>query len=451
MTDTDTTSLDYVIIQELFAKAVCLTYHPLEPVAALQYAEEIASEYKKEHNVKHVFVRSKNAKIPQGPYAIDFHYFTDGTLIHCCEPCDYKDEDLKAQIEAKKQRIYTLLKLRGYPIKRVYSPQSQRDFFTYHDMLRYISERALLEYSYKTDLYVEPLASKADFVKECFSNGNILLTASKDEKFPFDCRKFMALFANGRYFVSEDYLDSMGIKNVQKVYQLKKDYMREYCFTQVDKVPQDYINALYEKAKEFDWYMPSDNVSMQSQNSTTTDELILINRYINDLFKTRKCLTVTNPDKYFMSPDDNNYAVFSDGLVVSSLFDEKSLSFVRDLKEQFPNLEFKFVKVSEKCLKHIYMRLPEFQKSVASIYIEILKQKARKLKRMLDIPHHAALDLAAKMAGWSNWKAIKIEDERHARQLIDAEKKRKKMASIFNSENYLAEEYKDYLKQNKVK
>ena len=78
----------------------------------------------------------------------------------------------------------------------------------------------------------------------------------------------------------------------------------------------------------------------------------------------------------------------------------------------------------------------------------MLKQKARKLKRMLLIPHHEALDIVAQMAGWKNWKSIKIEDEIHARQLIDAEKFRKDLASRFNAENPLEEEWKHFHKHS---
>ena len=42
-----------------------------------------------------------------------------------------------------------------------------------------------------------------DFVKECFANGNVLLTAAKDEMLPSYCRDFMALFADGSVKVYE--------------------------------------------------------------------------------------------------------------------------------------------------------------------------------------------------------------------------------------------------------
>lgn len=84
--------------------------------------------------------------------------------------------------------------------------------------------------------------------------------------------------------------------------------------------------------------------------------------------------------------------------------------------------------MSAEYIRHIYRRLPEFQKGAAAIYIEMLKQKARKLKKMTALTHTQALDEVAKIAGWRNWRSIKVESEAHARQLIDAEKWRKSVA-----------------------
>ena len=68
---------------------------------------------------------------------------------------------------------------------------------------------------------------------------------------------------------------------------------------------------------------------------------------------------------------------------------------------------------------------------------------------MTDLTHIEALDVVADMAGWHNWRSIKIEDEAHARQLIDAEKGRKNLDANFNAENPMEEEYRRYLKHRK--
>ena len=284
--------------------------------------------------------------------------------------------------------------------------------------------------SAEDDLYVEALPAEADFVKECFANDNILLTASKYEFLPPQCRKFMALFADGRYYVSEEYRSSLGIKHNIYMRQFKYDYMNDYCYTNGEFVPQDYIDALYKEAENYEWYADVEAVNAERRKRMSADGLIKLNKYIDALFAGRVCLTVVNPDfnSSFMSPDIEQYAVFSDGLVVAVTHDESETVFVRELKKHFPNLTFRFEKAAAECIRHIYRRLPEFQKGAAAIYIEMLKQKARKLKKMTELTHTQALDEVAKAAGWRNWRAIKVESENHARQLIDAEKRRKSIA-----------------------
>ena len=176
-----------------------------------------------------------------------------------------------------------------------------------------------------------------------------------------------------------------------------------------------------------------------------------MNQFIDNLFQKRTCLTVVNPDigSSFMSPDFQQYAVFSDGLVVAVHNNEDDKPFIKSLKKYFPDLTFRFEKISKEYLEQLYRRLPEFQKGATTIYVEMLKQKARKLKRMTDLTHIEALDVVADMAGWHNWRSIKIEDEAHARQLIDAEKWRKNLAANFNAENPMEEEYRRYLKHRK--
>lgn len=81
--------------------------------------------------------------------------------------------------------------------------------------------------------------------------------------------------------------------------------------------------------------------------------------------------------------------------------------------------------------------------------MEILKQKAKKLKTMLNIPHHQALELSAQMSGWKNWKEVTLIDESAARFAIHSEKRNKKNAEELNC-NQIEYEYKKYM-QNKGK
>ena len=100
-----------------------------------------------------------------------------------------------------------------------------------------------------------------------------------------------------------------------------------------------------------------------------------------------------------------------------------------------------FEKVPDYYIRQLYRRLPVFQKSATSIYIEMLKQKARQLKKIAKLTHVEALEIVAKISGWKNWRSVKIDNEVDARQLIDEEKRRKEMLGI-------KKEYKRYLQQN---
>lgn len=450
MTDTKTFSLTYEMIERLFETAVCMTYNPLEPRSAWQYGNELLKDFFKQNPQKRGCLCSKTAIFQQDRYNPRFHYFSDGTLIHCSYPQGEKHAEIQENLANELKRILKLLEIRGLPVKKIYAPQNAMDFIYYSEFLRHISEQAFIYYSYKTDLYVEALPEKADFVRECFAGGNVLVTAAKDENLPF-CRDFMALFADGRYYISEKYASRFGSANHGKISLFRQDYLQFYPYCNPQYVPQEYIDALYEKAKEFDWYISPEEAQLRQKNGLTADALIKMNKYIDALFQNRTCLTVTNPDfnSSFMAPDSRQYAVFSDGLVVSAYHDETDKIFIRDLVKYFPNLTFRFEKVLAEYIKQLYRRLPEFQKSATEIYLEMLKQKARKLKRMTELTHMQALDVVAQMAGWNDWRSIKIEDEAHARGLIDAEKWRKNTAADFNPENPLAEEYRHFLKHHK--
>lgn len=400
MTDTIKTSLDHETILRLFKNSVCLTYNPLEPMSAFLHVKELEKKSKS----KNIRVLSKTAKLPISKYNPDFHYFSNGTLIHCC---DVKKDHKKLQ------RIYQLLKTNNLPIKKEYSPQTQMEFFTYSELLRFISEQAMINYSYKTDLYVEELPSLDKFIEECFANNSVLLTASKNEILPAELRNYMAFFDNGKLFVSDDCkIDTNKEKYQQKNNLLKQLYIQEYIWCDIEYIPQYYINSLYKKAEEFEWFLPLNNIN----------KMEIINKEVNSFFNGRHCISVTNPNfrKKELNPDLAKYAIFSDGLVISSNNDE----ILKKLKNIFPDKVLSFIKVSDLCIEQLYKKLPEFQKSASTIYIEMLKQKARKLKRKTGGQHSKMLDLVAIEAGWKNWNSIKIKNESHARILIDEEKLR---------------------------
>ena len=433
MINTNTTPLTYEIIETLFANGVCLTYNPIEPTAAWQYVKQLQTDFMKQNNGKRCRLISKTAKLLQRNYHPVFHYFSDGTLIYSRY---LENKGAPEMLE----RIKKMLKIRGYKLSKIYAPQDQMSFFDYTKMLRYITEKSWQCYPYKDDLSVEEFPSKEEFVRECFAGGNILLTACKDENVEPECRNYLALFADGRYFVAEIY--QKAIANFAKVSRFEDNH-GEFLRLQIEYVPQDYIDALYAKAAEYDWYETPEAAAQKQKLSV--NELMKMHKYIDELFNNRKCVSVLIPEiKGMFLPEMERYALFDDGklLIAQSRksFDEDTL-FMQQMHQAYPDYKFEIEQIPDFYFAEIYRKLPEYQKGTTVIYLEMLKQKARKMKRMLGITHHEALDMVAQIVGWANWKAVKIEDESHARNLIRHLNWRKQNATEHNPENPLMWEY----------
>ena len=201
-------SLTYQIIEQLFKNGVCMSYNPIEPMSAWQYGKQLQEDYRKAHNVKRCRLVSKTAKLWQRNYHPVFHYFSDGSLIYS----RWLQEKGASEVLEK---IKTMLRIRGYKLKKIYAPQEQTDVFKYDKMLRYITEQAWLRYPYSEDLTATAFPDKDKFVAECFSADNVLLTASKDENIAPECRRCLALFTDGHFFVSDVY--QKAIANFAKI------------------------------------------------------------------------------------------------------------------------------------------------------------------------------------------------------------------------------------------
>ena len=147
-----------------------------------------------------------------------------------------------------------------------------------------------------------------------------------------------------------------------------------------------------------------------------------------------------------LSPDWEKYALFADGRLI---VDERKPPlwvnyFAKEISKVFPTLELKIESKPVYLIEEIYKRLINLQKTAREIYLEMMKQKARKLKKMLNIPHHEALELAAKITGWNNWKEITQIDEARARFVISAEKKKKEMLQQSSNKDPVEDEYERY-------
>ena len=405
MTDTKF-PLNDITVDELFNNGVCLTYQPFEDMPAFMHEKDLEREYTKTHNGAKCYIVSKTAIL--APKSLPrFHFFSNGVLIHNGIE---QPEQLK--------RIKRVLELRGYEIKKEYAPNknNQAEFFYIGNVINIISREAKLRYNYLTDFEVKPLPDRQAFVENCFKNCGVLLTASKDENIEPEYRKMLALFEDGSYFISDDYIGGKSAfnRNMERIFWEKHP---DYVYLNPIYVPSDYIKALYKKAEEYAWYAPTGNEISEAEDG------------VGELFNGRKCLSVC--DKAFnfkvVSPDIDRFALFSDGELFLSEDKYKTESLekylIEDLKKAYPNLNFVVKKVPDAFISSIYQELPKYQKSAKEIYLEILKQKARKLKKERNIAHYEALEIVAKKCGFSGWREATQISEADARYGVGAEER----------------------------
>lgn len=405
MTDTKF-PLDDITVDELFNNGVCLTYQPFEDMPAFTHAKELEREYTKAHNGAKCYAVSKTATLAPNNLP-HFHFFSNGVLIHNGIE---QPEQLK--------RIKKALELRGYEIKKEYAPNknNQAEFFYIGNVINIISREAKIRYNYLEDFEVKSLPDKKTFVENCFKNSGILLTASKDENIDSDYRKMLALFEDGSYFISEDYAGNKSAfnQNKEKIFRQNHPY---YVYLKPVYVPSDYIKALYKKAEEYAWYALTGNESTEADGG------------IGELFNGRTCLSVCDKAIGFkvISPDIDRFALFSDGELYLSEDKYKSESLenylIEDLKKMYPNVNFVVKKVPDSYISAIYQELPKHQKGAKTIYLEILKQKARKLKKKKGLTHTEALEEVAKKCGFSGWREATQISEADARYGVGAEER----------------------------
>lgn len=437
MTDTTFTEND-LSFETLFKNGVCMTYNPFEPRGAMHYTIELKNEYCRQNNIKHVLIKSK-AELSSGRLSPKFHYFSNGILIHNFTPKE----------EAALRRVLKMLAIRNLPIYKIYALNRIFDYWKGANYMHNLSERANLLYPYTDDIKICALPKLEEFVSACFANDNILLTASREENINPNVRNCLALFADGRYYVSEKYsmLQRYNDKNIKTFIKEHKDYV----FLQEVYVPHEYIVALYKEAEKYGWYIPLEEV--EQKNILSEEEKTEMNRYIENLFNGRKCLSVTNLEyrkgarlDFTSDPDVDKYALFTDGTLVvgNSRANVKNTYWYDKMCEIYKELKLKVELVPDYYIPAIYAALPKYQRSAGEIYMEMLKEKAKKLKAELKISHHEALDIVAKIDDWDNFQAIKIEDEAHARYLINTAKTRQEFC-----QGSLLREYEMFFRNKK--
>lgn len=181
------------------------------------------------------------------------------------------------------------------------------------------------------------------------------------------------------------------------------------------------------------------------------NEASQMRNYIAKLLESRKCISVTLPPSTppyvdHMEPRHNWYVLFNDGKLILSK-DRHQMNNdaqIKTLQLSYPKLKFDIEYVPEYYIASIYQEVAKIQKTARDIYIEILKQKARNLKKMLQIPHHEALELSAKIVGFKSWNDALLINERNARYAIEREQQKKKEA-LEKGKDPIQREYKIFL------
>lgn len=411
-------------LEKLFQDGVCLTFNPIGATYWRSVLEK-EREYKTKNNVKHTWVVPTLATLPLEQYNVPFHFFSNGILIHTFNPT--KDYSVKLE------KIKKALLFHGYKVTKIYGPQIQFDIFAYSEFLQKISKYAYAQYPSEQNFKITAIPDKSSFLKECFANKNVLLTASKYEHIDPACRKYLALFDNGMFFVSIDYKGGNDINDPSTTYDFSFNY-NQYVYLKRLYVPQDYIDALYVKAKTFDWYI-SEKEALQNlpkKEILTKEESLQMHDYIAKLLENRKCISVTLPPStapyiHHVEPRHDWYVLFNDGKLILSKdrHEFTNNAQIETLKLSYPNLEFDIEYVPEHYIFEIYQEVAKTQKTAKDIYIEMLKQKAKHLKKEQQIPHHEALETVAKNAGFKNFKEALLITERNARYAISREQDKK--------------------------
>lgn len=400
----------------LFENAECLTANVSLNID-FDTKWNFEQQYKKEHPGALFYLIDKHTPLALH-YRHYFHYFSNGILVH---------RFLKGRTKYLKN-IKKMLSYHGYKIKKIYGPKNSLEERAYRDVFLSIENKIKNTYVEKAQLAIKEIPSIEEFVKQCFSKNNVLLTASNEEHFPAEYREFLAVFSSGDIYVSDEYKGSLSFKGMIPIYRFM-DTFKTLVYKDPVFIPKKYIRTLYEKAASFDWFLPKDAVKIDVINQSQKQKML---KFIDNLFIKSKCLCTVNPRAIYnefmlesgtdTSPEYRRYALFDDGTLLLSKDKygphyEDSL-LLESLHKCFPNLNFKVDFVPDYYITEILNQLPQRQRKAADIYIDLLKRKAKKLEKLYNIKHFEALDLVAKLGGWKNWKSITNVSEEHARHLI---------------------------------
>lgn len=412
-------------LKRLFEEGECLTFDYTSTLKNFSYYKKLRESYKRA-----ILLKSKTAI-----FALEsptFHYFNNGILLCSKSVC----------LEVL-NRFKKILKQKGYILRKEYFYSSSDRDYDFLDMCE-ISEYACQKYSCEQDVKIEVLPSPKKFAQELLAKNNICYTASKTENIDPKYRKFLALFSDGRFIVSDEYSFDSPTHDYLEVKDFCREY-KKYLYLRAEYVPQRYIDAIYKQAKVFDWFMSEEeHIAMWKKTHyfpRNSQKAIEMNRYIDELLRDNECLSVVNPLQNIMSPDRLKYALFADGSLV---VDEK-LSYweqddlCKELAEIFPHQKFILKTVPSSYIPEIYEWLLLRQKSAKQLYIEMLIEKVNHLQKKLNLSIDDAKKAVLKSSGFDSWETIDKIEESQARYLINLEKAKIKNGKELNLDYTLYE------------
>lgn len=440
------------LLKKLFNEGDCLTYDWY--FNACRKVEKMCEQFILENPHSFCFVQNNKVPLPLLGHT-DFQYFSNGALVIYMWP-QRADEVIK---KARK-----ILALHGYVIKDIYAPQNKEEWQDYFKLLIDIHDKTKELSVSDESLILRTFNSPAEFADYCFNGGNVLLNAAKDECYDSKYRQMLALFGNGLYVVDEKYKNTDSFYGDVEV-KFFEDYVCDYPMMRPIYVPQMYLQALYQRAKQYNWYISPEDATKKLPQ-VKVSELETIKKYTKDILPNRTCISVITPrinyrdiflDPILTSPDYNRYVLFDDGkLVLSQKYynnEVKQKHLLEDLKRSLPQKKFMVELVTDDCIDYLYQEIYKKQQSARDIYLQMMQQKAELIANIFGVPVVLAQDAAAQFVGWKDWMDMQNVTITHARHLIAMQQnldKRVEKNGYKNDVIYNAAAYLDLLKAQNI-
>lgn len=405
------------LLTKLFNEGDCLTYDWY--FNARRKAEKMCEQFMLENPYSLCFVQNTKVPMPLFKHA-DFQYFSNGALVIYMWP-QCADEIIK---KARK-----ILALHGFVIKDIYAPQNKEEWQDYFKLLIDIHDKTKELPVNDEDLILRTFNSPAEFADYCFNGGNVLLNASKDGGYNPKYRQMLALFGNGLYLIDEKYKHTDSFYGDVEV-KFFEDYVCDDPMIRPIYVPHVYLEALYQRAKQYKWYISPED-TLKHLPKITDSELATAQKYAEDILKNRICISILTPrvpyngillDPILLSPDYHRYVLFDDGKLLLSekyYYDEiRQKHLLDDFKRSLPQMKFAVELISDYCIDCLYQEIYKKQKSARDIYLQMMRQKAELVANVFGIPVILAQDAAAQFSGWRDWQDMQTVTITHARHLI---------------------------------